>query len=88
MTESYRHSLLRQVVAHGSAALFGKLLIVFVAADAVGVTFHIQPQTRVPGDDAGDLGQFLAGQGADEYLAVSKRTSDMFTIKPRAVSRV
>src|ERR1035437_3922424 len=50
-----RHSLLDQVIAHRRAALLGKPLIVLVPADAVGVTFHVQPQTRMPGDDAGHL---------------------------------
>src|ERR1035441_3588779 len=39
---TYRHSLLHQVIAHGRAALFGKLLIILITADAVRVTFYVQ----------------------------------------------
>ena len=38
-----RHSLLCQIVAHRLAALFGKALIVGITADAVRVTFDVQP---------------------------------------------
>ena len=38
-----RHSLLSQVIANRLAALFGKRLVVVIAADAVGVAFDIQP---------------------------------------------
>src|ERR1039457_958309 len=38
-----RHSLPGQVVAHSLATLFGKPLIIVIPADAVRVTFHIQP---------------------------------------------
>src|ERR1019366_8795237 len=65
---THRHSLLYQVIAYRSAALLGKPLIVVVPADAVGVTFHIQPQTRMPGDDAGHLGQLLARQRPQRKL--------------------
>ena len=34
------------------------------------------------------LASFSRASGRNEYLPVSKRTSDMFTIRPRAVSRV
>ncbi len=34
------------------------------------------------------LASFSRARGRNEYLPVSKRTSDIFTIKPRAVSRV
>src|ERR1019366_2480122 len=57
------HPLHHEVIADRRAAVFGKLLIIVIPADAVRVTFHVQPQARMPGDDAGDLGQLLAGQG-------------------------
>ena len=84
-----RHSLLRQVVAHGLAALFGELLVVVIAADAVRVAFDVQLQARdVRRRCRPPWPASRAPAGRSENLPVSKSTSDMFTIKPRAVSRV
>jgi hypothetical protein len=66
--------------------LFGKPLIVLVAADAVGVTFHIQPQTRMPGDDAGHLGQFLARQRPQRELGRVEK--DIRHVHDQATRRV
>jgi hypothetical protein len=40
-------SLLNQKISDGIGAPLGKLLVEFVAADAIGVPFHLQGQTRV-----------------------------------------
>jgi len=55
----HRNSRMGQVIAHSRGALFGELLVVIVAAHAVGMAFHIQLQTRVPRDDARHSGQLL-----------------------------
>ena len=56
-------SNIRSALAYGRAALLGKALIVVIATDAVGVTLHVQLETRMPGDDAGNLRQLLARRG-------------------------
>src|SRR5271170_6909432 len=63
-----RHSLFGQVVTHGCAAVFRKLLVVIIAADAVGIAFHRQSQTRMARDDSRHLGELLASGRPERVL--------------------
>ena len=54
--------LVGQVFTHSIAALFGELLVVCIAANAVRVAFHIELQSRMSRDDAGHLGQLFASE--------------------------
>src|SRR5258708_37992489 len=46
------HALRRQIIAHRVSALFRQLLIIFVAADAVGVAFQLDFEARISQQDA------------------------------------
>ena len=59
------NALLDEVVANGLGAVFGELLIVVVAAYAVGVAFYGDVQSRIGQHDAGNFGQALAGSGQE-----------------------
>src|SRR5215831_16597280 len=48
------NSLLHEVVAHRIGPALGKALVIFVAADAVGVAFDGDVQAGISQDDAGD----------------------------------
>src|SRR5271165_1186289 len=39
--------LLHQIIANRARTLFGQLLIVFIGADAIGMPFHLELQSRV-----------------------------------------
>ena len=49
-----------QIIPHRRGAVFRKLLIVVVASDAVGVTFHLHPQPGMPSQNSGHSRQLLA----------------------------
>ncbi len=55
--------LLNEVVANGLGAMLGELLVVVVAADAVGVAFDGDVQRGIGEDDAGNFREALAGSG-------------------------
>ncbi len=69
LTESHgahaglRNALLKQVVANRIGALFRKPLIVVVGADTVGVALQLDLQSGIGEQDAGNLGELLAGAG-------------------------
>src|SRR3954453_8615523 len=58
------HTLLGQIVADRLAAMLGKLLVVVVATDAIGVTFDVELEAGMTGDDAGHFGQLFARRGS------------------------
>src|SRR5258708_5011237 len=64
-----RDALLGEEIAHGIGAAFGELLIEFVAAYAVGVTFDLQSEAGMREDDAGNFGEFFAGAGLEGIAA-------------------
>src|SRR5258708_5356272 len=64
-----RDALLGEEIAHGIGAAFGELLIEFVAAYAVGVTFDLQSEAGMREDDAGNFGEFFAGAGREGIAA-------------------
>src|SRR5262249_36429289 len=60
--------LLDQIIPDGFGTLFGKLLVVFVAAHAVGMAFDGKMQTWISQHNAGNLGQTLARAG-QQFIA-------------------
>src|SRR5208282_4667926 len=62
-------SLLGKKIAHRVGAAFGELLIEFVAANAVGVTFDLQCEAGMRQKNAGYLGQFFARPGFKRVAA-------------------
>ena len=62
-------ALLGQKIAHGVGAPLRKLLIEFVAANAVGVTFDLKSQAGVRQQDAGDFCKLLASAGLEREAA-------------------
>src|SRR5262249_48926550 len=58
-----RNPLLHQVITHRLRPALGELHVVFVAAHAVGMAFHIQVQSGISQHNAGYLRQALARSG-------------------------
>ena len=68
--------------------VFRKCLVHGIAADAVRIALNGQLEIRVGENDSGYFGQLFSRFGRSVYLPVSNSTSDRFTTRPRAVSRV
>ena len=84
-----RNALLHEVIAHGLRAALRQRLVVVVVADVVGVAFDLEVQAWIREQDAGDASRASRARPACSVCcAVSNSTSDMLTIRPRAVSRV
>ena len=67
------NAFLAEVVSHRTGTIFGKCLIVSVAAYAIGVALDGKRQRGVGEDDAGNLGQFLArGRAKREFGRIEK----------------
>ena len=62
--------LLHEIIPHGLRAMLGKLLVVVVGADAVGVAFDGKMQAGIGEDDAGNFCQALARTGR-EFVAAT-----------------
>src|SRR5215472_3014939 len=62
-------ALLGKKIAHGVGAALGELLIEFVAADTVRMTFDLKGQARMRQQDAGDFCQLLASAGLEREAA-------------------
>ena len=65
----WRQVLGYQVAADGLGSPLGEALVHFVAADAIGVAFDFELQTRMSQDNAGDLRQLLSGAGLERVFA-------------------
>ena len=63
-----RYALRQQVIAHCAGALLGELLVVLVAADAIGVAFQLDLEAGISQQNAGDLGHLFAGAGLQRVL--------------------
>src|SRR6266568_3156144 len=64
-----RYALFGEEIADGAGAALGKLLIEFVAADAVGVALDLEQEAGMREDDAGNFGEFFAGAGLERVAA-------------------
>ena len=65
--------MLAEVVTHGTSAIFGKGLVVRVAAHAIGVAFDGKRECRIGQDDAGNLGKLFArGRAKREFGRIEK----------------
>src|SRR5260370_21935627 len=64
-----RHALFGKEIADGVRAALGKLLIEFVAADAIGVALDLEQEAGMREDNAGNFGEFFAGAGLERVAA-------------------
>src|SRR5216683_1778655 len=64
-----RYALFSEKFAHGTGAALGKLLIEFVAADAVGVAFDLKHEAGMRENDAGNFREFFARAGLERVAA-------------------
>src|SRR5437879_5449280 len=67
------NSLLHEVVANRLGAQLREALVVFVAANAVGVSFHRDVQAGIRENDAGNFRQALAGSGSEFVTAAAEQ---------------
>src|ERR1700751_3281848 len=67
------NSLLHEIIANDSGTLLGEILVVFVAADAVGVSFDGEVQAGIGEHDAANFGQALAGGGQKLEAAAAEQ---------------
>src|SRR6266700_3233352 len=64
-----RYALFGEKFAHGTGAALGKLLIEFVAADAVGVAFDLKHEAGMRENDAGNFRELFARAGLERVAA-------------------
>ena len=72
-TDVPRNSLLHEIIADGLRAALREILIVLVAADAVGVSFDGNVQAGISEHDAGNFGEALAGSGQKLEAAAAEQ---------------